>query len=183
MCVNKAATFNDDNQNQYQKGPRSQMRGAAAPPISLRFTLQSLLIGVALIGINVAGAIATSRYFPRDRIHGGSIGERGMLTSYGLDGSISTYRIVENTSQPDSEQLIKVVRRPPPPTLLVAWSPVIASVSLSVLIFAVSMVHRAVGAQGAGNRDLSVRRTPMWLVGLWTTIVLALGGINLAGAV
>jgi hypothetical protein len=112
---------------------------------SLRFTVRSLLLALALIGLNMGGAIATSKYYFRERPHvvSGFGDGRGRVEHYS-DGSERVY--VGNAKY--GYKLVSVERAPSSPQLLQVWSPVIGSASITLVALILAFWHsprRAIG--------------------------------------
>src|SRR5262249_9263129 len=98
------------------------------------------------------------------------------------DGSI----LVAKGNLDSGYQPTRVLRRPLPPTLLQIWSPVIAGVSITLLILSVARAgpgpQRRSGSPKLGRR-LCARQHGLGIVARWGMIVVALMGLNLASAV
>ena len=171
-----------------------------------RFTLRSLMIAVALVGINIAGAIATAKHYPSQSNSGrGSsdrprrqsiskstafiISKEGRGWSRGssfifsrADGTIEIGRRRYGTRRTDIK---RIVLPPPPPTLLQIWSPLIASILVTILVLVVAcerpaLQHRSVHSNGAAPTLVRLQR--LWLAARWLIIVMALVGLNLVAA-
>lgn len=97
----------------------------------LQFTLGTLILTVALVGINLAAAIATSAHYPRERRFPKTSGSWGETTDVDARGNISISWEDRRTKR---SRLVRVVKYPPPPNLMAVWSPIVASASLSVLV-------------------------------------------------
>ncbi len=98
------------------------------------FTTRGMMITVALVGLNLAGAIATSKYYPRKYILQVSSTSRGRLYTTMLDGSVIEEEWNPRVGVPPGSRP-RVVQPPnPPPTLLRIWTPVIAAATITLLI-------------------------------------------------
>lgn len=132
-----------------------------------QFSVRWAMIAVALIGLNLGAALATSRYYPRPpQISVGYGGGQGSIW-YLSDGSILL------GSGNAEFQLEHVVRRLPPLTLLQIWSPVIAAAAVTVLVLILA-------SRSPTPRH---RRSRARFLARWAVIALALVGLNLAAAV
>ena len=107
------------------------------PLRKVRFTLRSLLVAVALVALNLGGAIASPRKDWSEQRYVSGVGSyyRDGRPEYGLtcvyDGN------ARQTNGRIIYKLWSVGRGLSPLTLLQAWSPVIASVSITLLVLAV----------------------------------------------
>jgi hypothetical protein len=135
-----------------------------------RFRVRSLIIAVALVGLNLAGAMATSRYYPRrqPRPIGPIIGSNRGYTAHYSDSS----RVFVDDGR-GGFRLLRIERHsPPPPSLLQIWSPVIASASITLLILiAWRAIERAI-------RRLRARFTLRSMI-----IAVFLVALNIAGII
>jgi hypothetical protein len=143
---------------------------------------RALVTAVALVSLNLAGAIATSAYYPKERMHVGveSLGLTSVVR--GADGFTSVYQEVSGGGY----RLTEVVREPLPPSLLRIWSPVVASALITLLVLVVPSAHPdlrhnvATPYAGGGQPDRLHFLRPS---ARWLTIIAALIGLNIAGAV
>ncbi len=157
------------------------------PRFRVQFTIFALAVAVALVGLNLAGAIATWRYYARSPAHAGSPGVRvgsGLEwpIATGPDGAVH----MPVASLKTGECLEQVVWLVPAPSFLQKMSPVIASLSITLL--ALALPWSSAGSRnhfvptGAGGRAesplLSRRGATRWVI-----IGVSLFGLNLAGAV
>ena len=101
----------------------------------VRFTVQRMMVAVALVGLNLAAAVSTSGFYPRPRppspvLVGGRGGYVSTMTEgrveYGVGDLETGYRRTR----------VELLR--PRPTLLRIWSPVIAGAAASILVLAVA---------------------------------------------
>jgi hypothetical protein len=162
----------------------------------LRFTTRSLMLAVLLAGLNLAGALATSSYYPRQQLVLGDLNnfsartightdEHGLTYTYQVRGSEKPgWRM----SDPRRGWRMSELRRDPvPPTLLQMWSPIMASVSISLLILLIPFGSRASGRRSApinDDRGGGSGRWSRWLIAArMIAVVLALILFNVAGAV
>lgn len=119
----------------------------------VRITVCGLMFAVALVGLNLAASIATSKHYPRKVylpviISNGD--EHGRTMYYG-DGSVIYYEGDPfDNKMPLEDRPHVVVRppRPPPPSILRIWSPVIASGTVTLLALVVAW-RRATSKRGA----------------------------------
>lgn len=133
----------------------------------MRLTVQRVMVLVALVALNLAAALATSKYYPRPpQLSFGYGGGQGSIW-YLSDGS------VQLGSGNAEFQLEHIVWRLLPPTLLQIWSPVIAAAAITILVLVLGS-----GPPISGQRTFSGK-----LLGRWAVIALALVGLNLAAAV
>jgi hypothetical protein len=136
-----------------------------------RFTIRSLIIAVAVVGTNLAGVIATSRYYPRQPNVARSKGYLKRYTSQYADGTIEIGR--GQAGEP-GRIIERVMLRPYTPTTQQVWSPVIASVCATILVLVVPRWGRR--THSIGNVQLARFR----LAARWLLIVVALVGLNLS---
>jgi hypothetical protein len=98
--------------------------------LNFGFTIRSMMIAVALVGLNLAAAIATWNGLPREQTHKISSGPR-VWPPHDVDGPVSVRFDLGNLET--GERLVRVVRRRRP-TLVEIWSPAIASVSITLIV-------------------------------------------------
>lgn len=106
-----------------------------------------MLIVVALVGVNLAGAIATSKYYPRKQylpVSTGTGGGRRMVFYYG-DGSVVAYYgdFERSPSIIGKRSEVLTPARPPEPSLVRIWSPVAASAMVTLLTLIVVLRRRS----------------------------------------
>jgi len=150
--------------------------------LSVRFTIRSMVIAVALVALNLAGAIATWRCYPEKQIVQ-MTNDRG-LRHYNEDADGNMRFDLGKLRT--GERLVGVVRRRRPPTLVQIWSPVIASASITLLVLLVpfgrsASWHRSPLSNVGGHPPTRLARG--WFAARWATIVAALIGLNITGAV
>lgn len=156
----------------------------------LRFTIRSALIGVALLSLNLAGALATANVggdWPRERIMVGAKrgGDNRILEKRDEYGVGCLYNGCFNMSDGRGSLRLTEVWRPPLPAIrLQVWSPLIASVSITVLVLILSSWSGPAGGvapdAGAGRRaGRSTART----AARWVLLIVSLIALNVAGAV
>ena len=106
----------------------------------IQLSIRSLLIGVALVGLNLAGAIATARYkddWQKPRI--GSVCEN-IFHYPEAHASKDAYFVYSSkllnsgTRTRTIKWLYLILYTPPPATLPQVWSPLIMSVSMTLLV-------------------------------------------------
>jgi hypothetical protein len=143
----------------------------------VRFTIRSLLVAVALVALNLAGAVASPR---KDWSVRGIAGGPGSFyhdwrPEYGL---ICTYEgKTQSTTGPIVYKLWSVERAPLPPSLLQAWSPVIASVSITLLVLTLRPWYRATVSRSAPPQTggaAPTRRPREWLAPRLMAIIVAM---------
>ncbi|MGP0064669.1 MAG: hypothetical protein ACLQGP_13860 [Isosphaeraceae bacterium] len=159
----------------------------------MRLTVRSSLIGVALVGLNLAAALATANA-------GGDWPRRSMVVGGRTPGDV--YRAVDGrdeygvgclyagyfhtTDGRGSVRLSEVWRAPLPATRLQVWSPVIASVSITVLVLALSCWSWN-GPPRCAHSDAGGRQRPgsstLRTAARWGLLITSLIALNLAGAV
>jgi hypothetical protein len=147
------------------------------------------MIATALVGLNLAGAIATAKYYPRPNPpQPVTIYSRGGGAGYSTDGRWRLYYEDLSTGRDRLDRLVRVESLPPRPTLPRIWAPVMASVTISILVviiiaaglqqriqtLAVEAVRAVGGAVVRTSRRLTVRHA---------MIAVALVGLNLAGLI
>lgn len=130
----------------------------------LQFKVRTIFVAVLLVGLNIAGARATSRQYPRQPLitrwsEGGSYA----FTSHFSDGSVSRYWVRPDESIFHHSGKPHMIR-PPRTTLLRIWSPVIGSIAVSLLIIVV-MMSRIPWPQPLSFRGIL----------LWTSLAILVG--------
>jgi hypothetical protein len=101
----------------------------------VRFTLRWMMVAVAIVGLNLAAAISTSRCYPRPRPPSPvMVGNGRGYVSYMSEGQVEYG--VGNAETGYRRTRVELLR--PRPTLLRIWSPVIASVVASILVLTVA---------------------------------------------
>lgn len=99
-------------------------------------TVRGLSIAIALIALNIAAAIRTSRDYPRPVVHPDMmIGNGRGFSIYHADGSVD----VGVGNAETGWHLTKKAAIPPRKTLLAIWAPVIGATSLTILVAAFAM--------------------------------------------
>ena len=119
----------------------------------VRFTIRSLLVAVALVALNLAGAVASPR---KDwSVRGIALGPGSFYHDWRPDyGLICTYEgNTQSTTGTIVYKLWSVGRGPLPPSLVQAWSPVIASVSITLLVLSLRPKYRGTVSRGAPASD------------------------------
>jgi hypothetical protein len=147
------------------------------------FNVRSLLVAVAMVGVNLAGAIATSKYYPRSHFHVGGGGWGSAFFFRDQYGLIYTYVLTYDARGRALYRLKEVVREPLPPTLLHIWAPVMASVSITLLVLAGSWSGRASGERDPASIGNGERLPFLFHLGPSArriTIAAALIGLNVA---
>jgi hypothetical protein len=147
------------------------------------FTIRSLMIAVALLGLNLGGAIATWKRIPAPHQPSPLINGGPWDTRHGV---VNPKIRIDLGELETGERLVRVERRSPPPTLAEVWSPVVASVSITLLVLLVPLVPptalhaRTLTMFGGGPPPI---RSHAWLAARRLTILAGLIGLNVAGAV
>lgn len=151
------------------------------PRPRMPFTVRTLAVVIALIALNLAAVITSWRWYlrsldPPERDRLGPL----ITLPRGPDGAIHLAVARMKTG----EALERVIWPVPRPSLLQISSPVIASLSVTLLVLAAPRTRLAPRDQPAPEAaGPSERPSPTrWGVGLWVTIAAALIGLNLAGA-
>jgi hypothetical protein len=147
-----------------------------------QYTNRTLLTAVGLVGLNLAGAVLTSNFYPRNPIRVGveSFGATAVVRD--ASGLTSIYQRVPAAGY----RLIEVIREPLPPTLLRIWSPLIASTAITLLVLVVPparLASRTTTTISNAGGDSPIRPNLRWRVARVAAIVAALFGLNLAGVV
>lgn len=128
-----------------------------------QWRIRSLIAAVALLGLNFAGAITTSRHFPRETIEPHELHSVRSRVETDADGTI-TIRASDNPLGGGSAphwRVVRVYKRPSPPNLLEVWSPVIFSLSLTILVVLVPWRKHAaseVATDSSRRRSLQLVR-------------------------
>ncbi len=155
------------------------------PRLRMQFTVRTLAIFVALIALNLAAAITSWRWYLDSLAQPGE--EQDRLGSWAVapGGPVDAIHVVVARSVKTGEHLERVVWPVPPPNLLQIFSPVIASVSITLLVLTVPWAspaprsHRAPSATGSTEESSPSRHGAVRLA----MIVAALIGLNVASAV
>ena len=142
-----------------------------------------LLVGLLLVCLNVAGAIGTHNARLRDQAARVRIFERVAWYPPGWDprsGDIHFGLGLLDTG----ELLVRIMRLPGWPSFLETWSPVIASLSASLLILTVVLGGMSVRCPpaGPGRADDRSPRRSLRESRVTATTAVALIGLNIAGA-
>ena len=161
----------------------------------MRFTTRSLMLAVMLVGLNLAGALATFSYYPTQQL---GLGEKNNLSAPTIGhtdehGLTYTYRERRSErpgwrmSDPRRGWRMTELRRiPVPPTLLQIWSPIMASFSISLLIVLVPIGRTGLRRRAAATDHDRSGGSEQWSRRLIATrviaVVLALIVFNVAGA-
>jgi hypothetical protein len=115
-----------------------------------------MMTAVALVGLNLAGAIATSKYYPRKQIRPVTAANGRGYISYKTDGTIE----IGTGNAEIGYRRTRVLWRPLPPSLLRVWSPVIASVTITFLVLIVAVWRTSTQHRNdLPNADETARRT------------------------
>jgi hypothetical protein len=168
------------------------------------------MIAVALVGLNLGGGIATAKLHRgwANHTRGWSWGRwvrdmhnyedflskegRGLKYN-GLEPDKNPYVFAYDNGTIEigrghdtpRQEIKRIVRAPATPTTLQIWSPMIASVLLTVLVLVVPLTRPGLqrrGAGPAGELQSAVRPRRLRLVGRRLMIVSALVGLNLVAA-
>jgi hypothetical protein len=150
------------------------------------FTIRSLMTAVALVALNLAGPIATWNRVPAKPA------KRPQVPLISGGPTVFGHGVVHPKIRSDlgvletGERLVRVVNWSPPSTLAEIWSPVVASLSITLLVFLVpslppTVANRSTATIVAG--DPPSIRSQAWLAARCLTILAALISLNFAGAV
>lgn len=146
-----------------------------------RWSVRSLLVAVGLIGLNVGGAVTASKG-PRAepiRVGGDDHGLEGIW--FLSDGSIYSTR-ADGTGE---KSVVRILYRRLPPTTLQIWSPLLATVAISILAIAVPIGFSARHQRGrlsSHDRAALSRIDPVRGLVRWVVIGAGLIALNFAGA-
>jgi hypothetical protein len=132
-------------------------------------TTRSLILAVALVALNLAGVVATSKFYPRREIQTGGHGNGRGFENYKADSSIE----IGSGNAETGYRLERVVRCLPPPSLLQVWSPVVACAAFTLLVPVVP------GRRVFRGTSRTLRSRAM-AAARWTTILAALIAMNVA---
>ncbi len=99
-----------------------------------RLSIRSVLVAIALIGLNLAGAVVTSRFYPIEQIWVGADDYGRGAPWFHSDGSIDVRRTTPGTSQ---KPMVRILYRRPPLTTPQIWAPVLACAAITALAVAV----------------------------------------------
>lgn len=151
------------------------------PHHDFRLSTRWLLLAIAVIGLNLAGAVTTSRYYPIEPISVG-VDDYGRGAPWFVsDGSIHVHRTVSRKGKP----MVRVLYRRLPLTTTQIWSPALACASITVLAITVSSRFPAQYGQvrpSSRGRGTWLRHRRARSVIRWMAIVSALIGLTFAGA-
>jgi hypothetical protein len=148
----------------------------------MRFTTRSLMLVTLLAGLNLGAALATSRHFPRPSPIRVAVNNESAPTIFLPDEDGIGY--VYRGDMKRGRRIAAVRREPLPPTLLEIWSPVMFSVSISLLILLVP--HGGMAAQRRRTsiglaQQVPERRSRGLMAFRVAGVVLALIVLDLAG--
>jgi len=142
------------------------------------------MLALALIGLNLAGATTTCGYLQRPRPSGVALGPRVRPSDETNAEGNTRFDLGKLDT---GERLVRLVERPSlQPTLLEVWSPLIASVSITILVLVVPLRlsgSRRWSTLPSADGPISSRLHRAWIAGRCATIAAALVGLNIAGAV
>jgi hypothetical protein len=149
------------------------------------------VIAIALLDLNVAGVCATLSYFPRERL---LEPDDFRILSFGgpvlapIDDETAEFRFGPIRISPRKAALsidpreARLIRRPPRPNLLQILSPIIASVSITLLVVIVPQFRRQ-SSQASHEYPLEKHASLKWDSCWLAFMIIALIGLNIAGAV
>lgn len=149
------------------------------------FTLKASLIAVALVALNLAAAVATSRHYPRKHAtpHRGVAG--GSFLLFDGEATRQIYDPVDiELGKPIEYRLTRVIIHPRRPSLLAIWSPILASASITLLVLLVPGIGKRARCRGTASRGAGFSKPYGAKAGRaarWGAVVLALAALNLAG--
>ncbi len=165
-------------------GSDDQMSRNSTRWTSARPLLEWAVVGTALVALNMAGAIATWSAQLRVSVSRVKLVERRFWVPSLRDEETWDIRFGFG-SLATGEELIRVMSLPRRPTLLQIGAPIIASASITLLVFLVLLGRPASRRRRDAPQDsggLEAQRSPLRLV-RWATIAAALISLNVAGAV
>jgi hypothetical protein len=145
----------------------------------IRFAIQSVMVAVALVALNLAGAIAVSKTRPREFVvepHA-SFG-RTWVRDFPEDALRCFFMQHGRTME-----VKRALQEPANETLLQTSSPVIASSSITLLVLGLSLSNPLARLGGATSKvdETSSTRPSAWRqVMCWALIAIALLGLNFA---
>jgi hypothetical protein len=148
-------------------------------------SVASLLILIGAIALNIAGAIAVFSHDPRRNDEPGGIGMHNSIITRDGAGNTFFYRGNDfpRKGEPGDFRLVRVDKRPPPPTLFQIWSPLVATAATTMLIFAVgpNTRPRATSRRGDSGEPTPAAPPPRFGKGRLRMIVMALVALIVAG--
>ena len=148
-----------------------------------RFTIRSLLILVAVVGLNLAGAIISCGNLQKLNP---ALVDDGLHVRPPQETDADGNTVFDLGKLDTGERLVRRVQRLPPQlATLEIWSPVVACVSITVLVLAapIALSRSRHGSELTTVDGPGCARLPShWLAILRATIAVALVGLNIAGA-
>jgi hypothetical protein len=140
---------------------------------------------IALIGLNLTGAVATRSFRPIDPSSEGGGSDFGRGHSFFLsDGSIYVVRTDFSISA-SQRFMVRILYRRLPPTTPQIWAPVLASVAITILVITVligSPARRGQRPSSSRSQETSARQHPFRSMVRWMAIGCALIALMIAGA-
>ncbi len=150
--------------------------------LSARSIIEQAVIAAALACLNGAGAVATwNNAHVRQQACRVGIVDKSWGSTFRDESGNVRFRLGQLAT---GEHLVRVMWLPWLPTFVEIWSPVIASVSVTLLalvVVPVCPVSRSRRGTPKTASDVAKRRSPFRLA-RWATIAAALIGLNVAGA-
>ena len=154
----------------------------------IQLAIQSMMVVVVLVALNLGAAIAVSKTHPRERVlatRDAAHLQGPRIKDYFLYGL--TCRFLEFMPPgATSPEVDRVVQDPLPETLPQIWSPVIASASVTLLVLGLSLsspLTRRGCAKSRVAESPTAEPWGWWQVTRWATIAIALVGLIFAAVV
>lgn len=153
----------------------------------MRFTIRSLLVAVMVLGAILGAAITTSRFYPREHAVAYGWGDGWSSTEFDGHGNSLIYTVDRSRRSGrgvtrDDRKLIRVEKRPPPPSLFQVWAPVIGAGAFTVLVLLVPWRSQRIGDRTAASPDRGAHTRWSWRA-RWATIIAATVNLAVAAAV
>lgn len=105
------------------------------PSRKLQISVRLLLIAIALIGLNLAGWVATSRYYPFEQIIAFGHGDGRGLWRYYSDGTVTVRRA--SAPRAAEREVVRIIYPRLVMSRLHAWAPFYGSIALSLLVISI----------------------------------------------
>ncbi len=109
------------------------------PIRKFQISVRLLLIAMALIGLNLAGWVATSRYYPFEQIVAFGHGDGRGMWWYHTDGTVTIRRPF--ASGATEEKVVRIIYHRLAMSRLHAWAPFYGSIALTLLVISILIGH------------------------------------------